>query len=509
MYYLDNGGLLKSLKFAFTNPHLISQMGGWGEMLGMIFVQALGTVLGGTIAVAGISKGFDMVADTASYNLGLEKAGGDEKDKKSDFGGKALATVTGGVGGGIMAAFLGLSGPVGLAIGAISGLLISSLAPAFEEAAVHSRELNNEMQKMEYYEGVVQGATTEVESFTEAESLMSQAVENQTNKVYAQGEQLGISKTRMDQLVQSIQDGTFNTDMLYASEQGLTDGLIQLSALQEKNKDATDKLTEAKRKLQAAEMDLAIAQDIEAEHYEIAAARIEAAFASGVYTADEAGKQMALLLKEVNGEMRANLLEDMTPDMKKNFVEYVRTSETGKKDLVKIYKDLNDEQKEVFKQNYGDLFAESIEKTLDEGQKAIDRTELDWSHPFQSLGKVISGWWGALTGGGNNKTRTIEAASMAVGTNYVPNDGLVYLHQGEAVIPKKYNQPYQPTGMSAEEQTYMKQMMNTLSKLDATIQQGINVKGEFKQRGSDLIATVEKAKNRNGNQPLNNPVFAR
>ena len=109
----------------------------------------------------------------------------------------------------------------------------------------------------------------------------------------------------------------------------------------------------------------------------------------------------------------------------------------------------------------------------------------------------------------NAQGATLQMASFAVGTNYVPNDGLAYLHQGEAVIPKKYNQPYQPTGMTPEEQSYMRQMMNTLARLDTTIQQGINVSGEFRQRGSDLVATVKKAENRNGHQPLNNPVFAR
>ena len=94
------------------------------------------------------------------------------------------------------------------------------------------------------------------------------------------------------------------------------------------------------------------------------------------------------------------------------------------------------------------------------------------------------------------------------GTNYVPNDGLAYLHQGEAVIPKKYNQPYS-AGLSAEERNYMERMIQTMNALDDTMKQGIAVKGEFKQRGNDLVATVEKAKNRNGNQPLNNPTFAR
>ena len=95
------------------------------------------------------------------------------------------------------------------------------------------------------------------------------------------------------------------------------------------------------------------------------------------------------------------------------------------------------------------------------------------------------------------------------GTNYVPNDGLAYLHQGEAVVPKKYNQPYQQQGLSQEEREYMNQMMRTMSALNTTMSQGIPVKGEFKQRGNDLVAVVEKARNRNGNQPLNNAAFAR
>lgn len=95
------------------------------------------------------------------------------------------------------------------------------------------------------------------------------------------------------------------------------------------------------------------------------------------------------------------------------------------------------------------------------------------------------------------------------GTNYVPNDGLAYLHQGEAVVPKKYNQPYQQQGLSQEEREYMNQMMKTMSALNTTMSQGIPVKGEFKQRGNDLVAVVEKANNRNSNNILSNKVYAR
>ena len=39
---------------------------------------------------------------------------------------------------------------------------------------------------------------------------------------------------------------------------------------------------------------------------------------------------------------------------------------------------------------------------------------------------------------------------FAVGTNYVPNDGPAYLHQGEAVIPKAYNPAAGGSGNNAE-----------------------------------------------------------
>ena len=94
------------------------------------------------------------------------------------------------------------------------------------------------------------------------------------------------------------------------------------------------------------------------------------------------------------------------------------------------------------------------------------------------------------------------------GTNYVPNDGLAYLHQGEAVIPKKYNQPFE-AGLTTEERNYMYQMIGTLRSLDNTMKQGISVNGQFVQRGSDLVAVVNKTNSRTGADLLSNVAYAR
>ena len=81
-------------------------------------------------------------------------------------------------------------------------------------------------------------------------------------------------------------------------------------------------------------------------------------------------------------------------------------------------------------------------------------------------------------------------------------------HQGEAVIPKKYNQPYQPTNNSRLESA-IDRLSQQVSQISAKVEDGIPVKGQFIQRGSDLVATVERANNRLSNNILNNKVYAR
>ena len=96
------------------------------------------------------------------------------------------------------------------------------------------------------------------------------------------------------------------------------------------------------------------------------------------------------------------------------------------------------------------------------------------------------------------------------GTNFVPNDGLAYLHRGEAVIPEKYNQgsAYQQTNTRQLEDS-IDQLNKQVAQIGEIVNQGIKVQGQFVQKGTDLVASVEKTNNKLSNAILSNKVYAR
>ena len=119
----------------------------------------------------------------------------------------------------------------------------------------------------------------------------------------------------------------------------------------------------------------------------------------------------------------------------------------------------------------------------------------------QRIGNFVSG---------NGWKTNSEIASYAVGTNYVPSDGLAYLHKGEAVIPAKYNEGMSTQGKAYQQNTAASQeLLHAITRLEMMLDKGINVQGQFVQRGNDLVATVEKASNKLSNNILSNRVFAR
>ena len=530
---------VRGIKAMFNSGGMIGTFKSGGASLGAVFAQALVAAIGLAIAGFSIAKGFDIVADDESYNLGYDAYGGTkEKDKKTGAGGKALGTLGGAAGGAL--AGLAIGGLPGAAIGAIigglAGLITTSLAPAFEKLEVAARNANNEMQKIEYYEGAVKGAQSQVDIFSEQQQLLKQSLELSTQAVYDQGEKLGISKSRMDELVKATQDGTFTTDMLSGSETGLAGSLTDLAQKQEHTTEVTKKLEEAQKKLLKAQTELSIAQDVEAGNFEIAAARIEVAEAQGVYSTEDATKKRIQLYKQGGEEERKNLLQNLTQDQRQKMVEYNAVTDTELKELQKLWINSSDDVRKALLNGVGPETQRAFEQEMNSIDAIVDSHKNFWQGVGDTIAEIFTF--------GNAKTRTYNGKDLAyqdianeinqnpsakskysndiieelkrrnliprlaVGTNYVPNDGLAYLHQGEAVIPKKYNRPYQPqdtSAMSSAIDRLVQQVANISSKVD----QGIAVKGQFVQKGTDLVATVEKANNRMKNNVLNNKVYAR
>ena len=444
--------------------------------------------------------------------------GGNEKDKKSNLGailgttaiaagGGALSGLTIGAGIGAIGGPLGAA--IGAAIGGIAGLLTTSLAPAFEQAEIAARNMNNEMLKVEQYEGRVQGAQTQVNIFDEQLQLLKQSLDYTTQSVYDQGEKLGISKTRMDELVKATQDGTFTTGMLSGAEIGLSNSLTDLAQKQEHVTKVSAELEEAQKKLLRAQTELAIAQDIEAKNFELAAARIEVAEAQGVYSTEQATAKRIQLYKQSGDEERKNLLQNLTDEQRTKMIEYKAVTDKELGELAKIWQQSSSDVKNALLNGVGTDTQTKFKQEMSEIDKIVREHQNFWRGVGDTLKEIFTfGHSTTWTYNGYEKASKLKAQGYATGTNYVPSDGLAYLHQGEAVIPKKYNQPYQQVDNSRLEEA-INQLNQQVAQIGDQVNQGINVKGQFVQKGSDLVATVQKANNKLSNNILSNKVYAR
>lgn len=258
-----------------------------------------------------------------------------------------------------------------------------------------------------------------------------------------------------------------------------------------------------------------------------------------------------------NWEDCYNKIEQAYKDNKIGFSEYVDSCE-------ELYAELDDGARETFTkkipesilkvwnpqhytngwQRVREYFARNpIKATFDVVLAPLAATLLGGVIGFVAtggnpLGAVIGGSIGLAGGAAWSTSRTNEAVGAgnvneytvgedydpeknypkyAIGTNYVPNDQLALVHKGEAIVPAEYNKAanqggaYKPVETSnAKLELILNKLAYATDELTNVINQGINVSGEFKQRGTDLYATVEKVRTLKGSATiLNNPSFAR
>jgi exonuclease VII small subunit len=470
-------------------------------MIGYAFSKGLLAILTGYLTYKVVDYFGDKATDNDVYNKMLTENGGDEDNKKSNVG-NVLAGTLAGAAGGAATGFLvgGAPGAIaGAIIGGVAGVIKTTFIPAAEAAKTSIDDMNNSLQSTSYYEGTIDGLTNKTNVYDEQLDLLNQTMEIYKEKVYTAGEDMNISKERLDELIASVENGTYSTDMLSDSELGLSDSLSSLSSQQEHAKEVSEKLTEAQKKLEKAQTDLAIVQDMEAGNFELAAARVEYALASETYEGEEAAKKMSQIMQNANSDVRTSLLDDMSGELREQWNKYIGETDSGVSDLAKILAGMNDKEKEAFSKSYADDMTDAMEDTMDAAQKVIDDTSFDWSHPLKSLKSMFTGNWDWKA----------SYASYDVGTSYVPNDGFAYIHKGEAIIPADENVFAKQGDAWTSSMASNDKLISVMTSLENTVKQGITVSGEFTQKGADLVAAVNKASSKNGNQALSNMAYAR
>ena len=450
-----------------------------GATSGGLFSKALYTTAsGGIVTVGKLLGGITLVASgtTVAIKTAIE-AGSNWQDMSTGakIASQALQAVASAAVG-IGAILLGASGPVAWAAAIVAFVASAVIGMAQVQDGIGSIE--EETKKLAETQ---ENAKTANDNYIASLNNLSTTVSNleQVEK------ETGLSG---EKLYEQVKNGTLTVDSMTSAQLRVYSAYLQNVDAINQVKEMTELKTKADKENVLQSLKTEAANAIEARSYDNLREKVVQAWNEGSISAEEAGNILSRVLANASDETQETFGESIPEDIRASF---------------------NPDR------------YESDWKKFSTGFKNFITGIGKW---FTDKWNGIVNWWNSIWGknnlpdgvevtssgeNGNSKTRSIEVASMAVGTNYVPNDGLVYLHQGEAVIPKKYNQPYQPTGLSQEEQYYMSQMMSTMRSLDNTMKQGISVNGQFVQRGSDLVAVVNKIKSQTGADLLSNVSYAR
>lgn len=476
-----------------------------GAILGGIAGGPIGAVIGASIGTA-LMGGIN--AAIASYN-------GDEirNEINSTIGGAGAGLAIGAKIGSIISPGIGtaVGAALGAVVGAIGGNTIAKMENFFTAAGGSFSNLKISADDLKW-------AT---EQLTIAQDNELKALSN----LKTLEEQTGYSGK---ELYEAVQNGSLSYDKLNSSQLQVIEAYKSYIKTCEDTKIAIQRVTDFKLAQEFENAKLSGSYDELVQH-------MIKAKDDGIYTEEELTDRLSQLYAELNAENREVFMNNIPEEMRQGIEEGAYQYFTG----WEKFKIESSKNWEKFKTNWGKLWGD-VGKVLSNKWEDIKNAA---SEGWRKIVEAITGWvnslWNSITETFNNiktsaeetwqrvcnffkgkgfktdsqvdnngNTNTSIVPKYAKGTNYVPSDGLAYLHQGEAVIPKKYNQSYNQ-GMSNEERAYMQQIMSTMRSLNDTMQQGINVKGEFRQRGSDLVAVVNKTKSQTGADLLSNVSYAR
>ena len=489
------GSLLwKGIKSIFTGSGISKAAGTAGAAAGSAFGSFWGTTAGKVIkggagaalaitgnvmvhdGVKNLTKYWDTLGTGEKVLYGLESAGG---LAASTLGGAMLGSVIPGIGTGIGAI-------AGFVVGATNAFITwGTTAP---DAILSVEDASNQLLTTLQNQQIVQ------QTYTDSLSNLSLAME----QLEAIERQTGISGEQLNELVES---GKLSVDEMTASQLQVYSAYLKVNDATKTVKDSKEELEELNKKAVTDNIELALSNAKASGSYDDLADTITEAWEKGEISTDEA----RTYIQRAMGDMSDSAREDFANKFAKELTEGLdydrfKSAFEGFGDSVSsFFSDLWSGIQSGWQSFWNWLGGKGWNSDADLQGKAI-ASEIDKISNDDSLPEEIKRQ--------KIKNLTQMVPSYDVGTNYVPNDQLAFVHQGEAIVPAKYNKPYNPNNTSALNNT-INAMNNEIAQLRQIIQNGIPVKGEFRQRGSDLVATVEKGKNKNGNQPLSNPAYAR
>lgn len=425
--------------------------GGEAQKAAWAFLTPAEKILTVMKAIAGISL---LVGSTIGAVSIAKNAGENWQDlstgmKAASVAGTALMSGMAGLG----AVMLGASGPIGWAIAGTVAL--ASLVVGLTRTQDGIGSVKKETEKLQ-------------EAQENAKIANDNYLMSLDNLVYTTSNleeierETGLSGA---ELTKQVQNGELSVDKMTSAQLRCYNAYMQNEEAIKQNKKAIEDKTNAEKVELQQSIRLEIANSKKSKSYDEVKAHIIDAYESGALSAEECR------------DLTERAMADMSNSARQTFMEDLPTEITNGLDPTKY---------ESAIRKLGDWFKRKI--------------------------RSIKSWWDSIWGNNNNNNSSepIEAnvPHFATGTNYVPNDGLAYLHQGEAVIPKKYNQPYQQNDNSSLVNV-INQLNQQVAAISSKVDQGIAVKGQFIQKGSDLVATVQKANNKLSNNILNNKVYAR